>query len=144
MDRRDWNLLVIAAGRQPLSPVQLQKALFLLGQELTPQQRGSADFYKFRPYDYGPFASEIYRDAEALQTESLVKIELQPGRRLRSYEASEIGRRRAKELRSQLDDVARSYLDKVVNWVQSVPFDSLVGAIYKAYPKMAANSIFQK
>jgi uncharacterized protein YwgA len=143
MHARDWTLLVIAAGRRPLSPVQLQKSLFLISAELSARQRRCESFYKFRPYDYGPFSSEIYRDAELLQTAGLITIEVEPGRRIRSYQASEAGFKRSRSLLSTLDVIARDYLQQVVNWVQSQPFESLVRAIYKAYPKMAANSIFR-
>lgn len=142
MQAKDWNLMVIASARQPLSPVQLQKALFLIGQELSPNERKSVTFYKFRPYDYGPFCSEIYRDADRLQAERLISIQSEPDR-VRHYGAAEPGNRRAKELRGHLDKVALDYLDRVVAWVQSLPFDSLVGAIYKAYPSMAVHSIFK-
>ncbi len=55
MDRKEWNLLVLAAaGGEPFQPVQLQKALFLLSRKIPPSFLGP-DFYHFEPYNFGPF-----------------------------------------------------------------------------------------
>jgi hypothetical protein len=64
---KDWTLLGLAAARgQSLQPVHLQKALFLLGRELTLDQLRVDRFYQFEPYDYGPLCSAVYADADAL------------------------------------------------------------------------------
>jgi len=143
MDRKDWALLVITAAKErPLSPVQLQKSLFLLSQELTAQEKQCAHFYEFVPYDYGPFASEIYSDAELLEAEGQAKI-VRPHNSYRQYQLTPEGLERAEALRATLSPSALSYLDKVVDWVQQLSFDALVKAIYKAYPEMKANSVFR-
>ena len=62
MTRQDWLLLVLAAADgKPLSPLQLQKSLFLVGYDLA--RLVGSDFYTFRPFDYGPFDAAVYRDA---------------------------------------------------------------------------------
>jgi hypothetical protein len=140
MMRKDWTLLVIAAAAgQPVSPVQLQKALFLLGENL---QLG-AGFFHFTPYDYGPFDSAVYSEAESLDREGLVRIETPPFS-YREYRATDDGRARADILRQQLPEGVASYLDQVVTWVRSRSFNDLVRAIYQAYPKMKANSVFRE
>ena len=49
MTRQDWLLLVLAAaGGKPLSPLQLQKSLFLVGHDLA--KLVGAGFYTFRPF----------------------------------------------------------------------------------------------
>ena len=63
--RSDWTLLAICAGGfRGLSPVQLQKTLFLLGKQLP--EAVTADFYDFQAYHYGPFDRTVYVDAERL------------------------------------------------------------------------------
>jgi uncharacterized protein len=140
MTRKDWTLLVIAAaGGHSLSPVQLQKALFLLGENL---QLG-AGFFHFTPYDYGPFDSAVYSEAEGLEREGLVRIETPPYS-YREYRATDEGRARAEALRPQLAEGVAGYVDQVVTWVRSRSFNDLVRAIYQAYPKMKANSVFRE
>src|SRR5258707_9223608 len=73
MERPDWTLLATKfANQSGLSPVQLQKALFLLGKEM-PKSVGD-DYYHFVPHNYGPFAKDIYSDADALAREGLIAI----------------------------------------------------------------------
>lgn len=141
---KDWTLLVIAAAKgHSLTPVQLQKALFLIARNLTSTQRHTAFFYDFRPYDYGPFDAEVYRDAERLRAEGLVIIDPSGGVAYRDYTVTAAGVERASILRSQLESSVCDYLDRVVAWVRSLSFNALVQAIYRDYPEMRVNSVFR-
>jgi hypothetical protein len=42
-----------------------------------------------------------------------------------------------------MDEQARDYIDRESIFVRSLSFPELVAAIYKAYPEMRANSVFQ-
>lgn len=141
---KDWTLLVIAAAKgEPLSPVQLQKSLFLIGQNLTAAQRKSRQFYEFKPYDYGPFSAAIYSDATLLASERLIEISAQTAS-YRVYVSTNEGIERATAFRSGLDEIAVKYLDAVVNWARHNSFESLIKSIYKTYPEMRRNSIFRQ
>src|SRR5262245_7110471 len=127
---KDWSLLVIAAALgESVSPVQLQKSLFLIGENLTPTQLGVKKFYTFKPYDYGPFNSTVYSDAETLALDSRIVI-LNSGT-YRRYVATTSGLAHAEEIRKTLDSVAKGYLDRVVKWVREQSFESLIKSIYK-------------
>jgi hypothetical protein len=139
LKREEWALLAIAAAKgERLQPVQLQKVLFLLGKEL-PGAVGK-DYYHFTPYNYGPFDSQAYADAEALAAEGLVSIE-RPCR-WAEYAATPAGLRRATELATD-NHPAWAYLQRVVEWARGLSFKALVRAIYAAYPEFRANSVFQ-
>jgi uncharacterized phage-associated protein len=138
LTKRDWTLLAISAAEgEPLSPVQLQKALFLLGQMRA--DRVGNDFYQFEAHNYGPFSSGIYRDAEALEGDGLVTI--QSDGRWKKYAATPRGLATAKSL--SVDSGANQYLQRVVAWVRSLSFQALVRAIYARFPDYRANSVFQ-
>ena len=142
MKNSDWTFLVVAAADgKPLSPVQLQKSLFLLSRNLTPAQLQRDSLYDFQPYDYGPFDSTVYRDGEALASADLLMIG--DGFNHRTYCATPLGIKKARELRQLLDSRAASYLDEVVNWVLRQGFGDLVRAIYKSYPEMRDRSVFK-
>jgi len=144
MTRKDWTLLAIAAANgEPVSPVQLQKLLFLLGANLSPQQLGTGVFYHFTPYDYGPFDSAVYLDAEALEREGFVRIETPPGS-YREYTATPAGLSRAATLKGQLDPAVSAYLEQTAAWVRSLSFNDLLRAVYRAYPAMKVHSVFQE
>lgn len=142
MARKDWTLLVIAAGRgQPLSPVQLQKVLFLLGQE-HPSVLGS-DYYDFVPYDYGPFSIVIYTDAKQLDFDGFISIQYAPNHRWKVYSATPDGLSRSEELRKKVDDQVIQFIDNKVEWGRQLSFRALVREIHKKYPAFAVNSVFQ-
>jgi hypothetical protein len=144
MTPRDWTLLVIASAMdRPLEPVQLQKALFLIGQMLSEEERQTASFYTFEPRDYGPFCTAVYTDAEDLQAEGLVSISRPPEVRFKEYAATEDGLRAANELKRALSRAAVKFLADVVAFTQALSFNELVSAIYRAYPDMKANSVFR-
>jgi hypothetical protein len=140
MRRQDWLLLAIgSANDHRLSPVQLQKSLFVLGREL-PDDVGSS-FYEFQPYHYGPFDASIYRDAEYLGQQGLVSVLSGDG--LRCYAITDAGQRRADEIRQLAPQRAANYLSAVVNWAQSLSFPRLVRSVYAKYPDTSSNSIFR-
>ena len=142
MDKKDFLLLVIAAGDgTPLTPVQLQKSLFLVGENL----KGEIPdlFYQFEPYHYGPFDIEVYSDADFLESEGLLVS-------VRSSRGSWVDRgitprgiERAKAIEDQLSESTRNYIRAVVEWAQSLSFSGLVKSIYQQYPFYKENSVFQ-
>jgi uncharacterized protein YwgA len=134
-------LALAAAGGSAITPVQLQKTLFVLGREL-PQEVGP-NFYKFRPYNYGPFSPQIYEDAEALAQAGLVNAQ-QPTREHSwvTYAATPRGLEAAQELNVELPVGTRRYIESLVKWARSLTFQQLVSSIYRKYPEQRANSIF--
>ena len=137
MTKRDWTLLAIAAADgEALTPVQLQKVLFLLGEF---KLKGRSNFYHFIPYNYGPFDPQIYRDAEALEADKLVAV--QTGGRWKQYAATPRGLAVANRLNADAD--AMDYLRRVVRWACSLTFQELVSAIYARFPEYRVNSVFQ-
>ena len=145
MTPRDWTLLVTGSAKgRALQPVHLQKALFLIGALLSDGQRKTKGFYRFEPYDYGPFCREVYTDAEALSSEGLVEIERRSNSSYREYSAAEAGRERAGELKKELSPEVIEYVAKLVEWVASLSFNQLVSWVYKNFPEMKVNSVFQE
>jgi len=140
--RKDWTLLAIcAADAKGLSPVQLQKTLFLLGREL-PEEVGHA-YYDFRPYHYGPFDRTVYSDAEVLAESGHVAITQRDGESWSRYLATAKGCERAEAIKKEAPASAVAYLQRVVDWALRQSFQQLVRSIYARYPEMRANSVFQ-
>lgn len=143
LKRPQWILLALqAAPDRGLTPVQLQKTLFLLGTR-RPKDVGH-DYYSFQPYHYGPFDAAVFHDADALAADGEIVIEGGSGATLRRYVLTKAG----SEAATQAEDVAPkgavSYLTSVVAWAQSLSFNELVRAIYEAYPAMREKSVFGK
>lgn len=138
---KDWTLLTIAVSRaSPLTPVQLQKSLFLLGQRL-PDEVGPG-FYTFEPYNYGPFNKQVYVDAEDLESHGLVALVSHPGGDWRDYVATPRGTKAASDLSKRASPKAVDYLSKLVQWTAERSFPELVRWVYANYPQYKVNSVF--
>lgn len=142
MNRQDWNLIVIGAAKgMTLSPVQLQKALFLLGETLPSINKD--DFYRFKPYNYGPFSKAIYHDAENLCAMGLVTIQAESGQSWSSYRITEVGKTKADDLLSKLDESVQSYIKNLIQWIRNLTFEQLLAHVYSKYSDYAKNSMFR-
>lgn len=142
LSRQDWLLLVLwGAEGKALSPVQLQKTLFLLKENAGGVV--GADFYNFVPYNYGPFDPDIYSDAEELQAEDLVAIGDPPGQRWKNYALTQKGTDAARALANMPDARVTEYLRRLVGWVLALDFNTLLQWIYTKYPDYRKNSVFQ-
>ncbi len=141
MTRKDWLIQALDLAADGLTPVQLQKSLFILGAEL-PRSVGR-NFYKFEPYNYGPYDSTIYHDADAMAVEGHVEISSPLMSSVRLYQITPSGRELADAKREALDRVGVEYLSKVVGWVEKLSFRDLVEAVYARYPEQRVNSVFE-
>jgi len=140
VNREDWTLLAVAAAEgEPLTPVQLQKVLFLLGKHY-PRTTGP-EFYHFSPYNYGPFSQRIYSDADALASQGLLRVSRRPGQNFDEYAITPHGVERARRL--PVAEPASKYLKDVVAWARKLSFRELVSAIYSRYPEQRVNSVFR-
>ncbi len=139
---RDEVLLVMLAlaKGEALTPVQIQKSLFLADDKASDAFGSSR--YRFEPYDYGPFDQQVYIDARALAREGLVEIGTDP-RGWNTYSATVLGVNRAKTLQARLSSDQREMLGRILSLVRRLSFTELVSAIYKKYPKMRARSVFR-
>jgi hypothetical protein len=139
--RQSLVLAAFEAGTSPaeLSPVQAQKLLFLIDQNV-PHLCGGPHFH-FTPYDYGPFDTSVYTELDALSLKGDVEI-VRSGR-YRTYRLTPHGRAKARQALVRLNPGAKDYFGRAKDWVKSMGFRDLVSAIYRSYPSMRTKSIFQ-
>ena len=143
MNRDDYVLASMAmAGREPLSPVQVQKYFFLLDRNVPEDVAGG--HFDFQPYDYGPFDKEVYQTLDALQARGLVEIASPNGRGVRLYRLSETGIREAAEPLKRVPEYIKTYARSVADWIRPLSFTQVVSAIYAQYPEMKVNSVFRE
>lgn len=141
MDRKDALLAIMGmAGEHAFSPVQLQKAVFLVDRNIPELFNGNSRF-NFKPYDYGPFDSTVYAEVKVLESSGLALT----SRSLSGYNQyglTAAGLNASAAIANGLDISTRQYMEKLVKWVISLSFARLVKSIYEAYPDMKVNSIF--
>lgn len=129
------------ANGLPFSPVQLQKAVFLIDRNLVEIFDENSRF-GFEPYDYGPFDREVYVEAGYLELSGLT-ISAKGNSGYTEYSVTTAGLAKSKALLESMPANHRAYISQVVDWVRSLGFASLVKSIYEAYPDMRANSVFR-
>jgi hypothetical protein len=139
--RKEWLLMALAhRSGEPMTPVQIQKAMFLLGAEA--EELMGEHFYNFIPYNYGPFDANVYHDLDEMAGQRLVTTVTWPGRSWRMYAVTPAGMVAAARLKEAANPEGIDFLAKVVDWVSSMSFPQLVRAIYAKYPEFKANSVF--
>ena len=142
LTRQDWLLLALSKSpRGAMSPVQLQKALFLFSQEVGGLI--GAGLYSFEPYDYGPFDAAIYADLRRSMLEGRVRGEWSPGRSWKNYMLTGSGRNVVPTLEEEADPRLTDFLRRTVEWVTERSFSDLLRSVYAAYPEFAINSVFR-
>jgi hypothetical protein len=141
-DRTDVLLAALAASdSRSLTPVQVQKAMFLIAIEA--KRLAPEHFYAFEKYNYGPFSTDIYSDLSAFESAEWILVDPPVNRRVRAYRLTASGLQAAAESQAKLTPELRTYLTAVVKWVSSLSFPDLVRAIYKKYPEYRENSVFR-
>ena len=142
MDRASFILCALTPAQcAAYSPVQVQKLFFLLDKGIGAYVGGP--YFNFEPYHYGPFDQEVYSTLEELAAEGLVEIELEPRGRWNTYRLTPEGQQKGEELLERLPEEVQRFIRNVSEFVRKLSFAQLVSAIYKAYPEMKANSVFQ-
>ncbi len=140
MNKKELLISALASGAsEEFSPVQLQKLIFLIDSELSPQVGGA--YFHFKPYHYGPFDVTVYEEFLKLELEGLCHTK--GNGKTRAYMITEPGKKYAKKILNSLSESQKKYISEVARFVQSLAFPQLVSSIYKAYPHMKVNSVFR-
>lgn len=140
MDRKAIILAALAPAQGDIhTPVQVQKLLFLIDREI-PNLVGGP-YFNFQPYHYGPFDVSVYEELDSLAQQNLVAIIADYN--WSNYRLTEEGQKKADGLWAGLPSEAKDFVERASAFVRSLSFSELVAAIYKAYPDMKVNSVFQ-
>lgn len=123
------------------APVQAQKFFFLLDRNVSAELGGP--LFAFEPYDYGPFDRSVYSELEDLARRGLVAIDHAPGAARRKYGLTAAGHEIGAREIGKMPQRFRDYAPRLSEWVRSLSFADLVGAIYAQYPDMKVNSVFR-
>lgn len=141
MDQQSLVLAALSpAEGAPFSPVQVQKLLFLIDRNIPTHIGGSV--FHFEPYDYGPFDKEVYKVLDLLALTGDVEIINEPGRSWQKYALTENGQKRGEKILEGMSGTAQSYITEASEFVRKLSFSQLVSSIYRAYPEMKENSVF--
>lgn len=145
MERRDLALAVISdlAGaadeEYPLDRIRMQKAVFLLVQRGSPEWRA---FYRYVPYDWGPYSSQLVSDIRTMEDDGLLEVERGAASRYGRYRTTPKGAVAAAEIWERLGAPEREFIRLVRAYVTHRSFTQLLREVYAAYPEFATASRF--
>lgn len=123
--RRGWLLLAIAvSGASGLSPIQLQRSLFLVCQKR--EEQVGPDFYEFEANGSGPASAALYVDIDALVTAEYIVKEWVPESSCSTFRLSDAGRAWAADFRQKMKKETLAALEDAVAWVKEQSYLELV------------------
>ena len=128
-----------AGENATFTPAQIQKLFFLIDREGSHLIDGP--HFNFRPYDYGPFDHQVYAQLAILEREQMVAVA--PGR-YRLYMLTAEGFLEGRQILTALPSETQNFISATAQWVRRLNFQQLVSAIYRRYPDMKVNSVFQE
>lgn len=113
------------SGTSGLSPVQLQRSLFLVAQKR--EEQVGPSFYEFEEVNgSAPASPALYADIDALVAAEYVDKEWVPESSSSVFRLSGTGRARAEEFRRTVKKDALSGLEDAVAWVREQSYLDLV------------------
>ena len=128
------------ARRRAVMLTALMKYAFVFQMQNRTRQR----LYAFRPYKYGPFASEIYDHLGVLEADGLVR-QREGGRsgerEWHRIELTRKGRAYAEELLPAFDPDLVEELAAVAREYGPLEHDALLDRVYEEYPEFARKSV---
>jgi hypothetical protein len=131
-------VLLLAAGSDgpyEFDPIRLMKGAFIVSRAGRPAWRGQ---FRFRPYDYGPLDSRVYKARDSLLAAGLLRAD--QSRRYETYQVTPAGEERIAELERRLGDDAE-WIKRVGRYVTSRSFSRLLKEIYGRWPEFASKSV---
>lgn len=144
MQRSEYVLIGLAPAQgRPHTPVQVQKLFFLLQEKGQASPSLGGTYFDFQPCHFGPYDKDIYSELENLTQQGWIEISFTPSG-IRQYRLTPVGQEQADILLKQLDARSRKFVQKISRWILEKDFFQLVQAIYRAFPRMAENSVFQR
>lgn len=144
MQRSEYVLIGLAPAQgRPHTPVQVQKLFFLLQEKGQASPSLGGTYFDFQPCHFGPYDKDIYSELENLTQQGWIEISFTPSG-IRQYRLTPVGQEQADILLKQLDARSRKFVQKISRWILEKDFFQLVQAVYRAFPRMAENSVFQR
>jgi len=142
MVNKDWTLLVLAlAEGAPLTSAHIQKALFLIQQQL-PSEIADRPQYDFVPHLHGPYAPQVNIDAFDLLRERFVEsARLAAGGT--AYRATMAGSMRSLSMRCDVGHDVVEYAQHVVSWVLATSLEVVVREIGRQFPQYQTQDAYR-
>lgn len=142
MEKRDWLLVYISLlaekGINFMDPIRIMKGLFLF--KMSSKEK-IKEFYKFKPYLYGPCSFEIYSDLLRLQLEGKIAEYKAPSSNWNYYRVTDKGKRNANDILKKVSSELVELMKSIKQKLMDLSFLELLKEVYRKYPEYAQNSV---
>lgn len=125
----------LPGGQFDMDRIRLMKGMFLLTEEAP---AGMPRLYDFKPYDWGPFSTGVYRDLDELKAQGLVATRGQQP--YETYRVTQLGEGKATRLVESLAQPVRQKMGEVKELTTSLSFLELLEHVYDRHPHYAKRS----
>jgi uncharacterized protein YwgA len=137
-------LLNAKEGQEIEGRTRLQKMVFLIQQETEDASESLPGTYNYVPYDYGPFARDLYDDLDRLKdkgviveeqeemADGIIKYNYRLGPNAESYFENH-PQSKIQEVQTRAEDVKKKFNNKSLA--------ELIDLVYSKYPEYAKNSV---
>jgi uncharacterized protein len=136
----DWILPFLFIGSEPnklavKGSLLLFKEFFVFVKEIKPELDS---YFKFFPYDYGPYSFELKTKLGVLQLLKFIKIERVKERT--DYYLTEKGVEKAQELSNKIDQKTKEKITKLRNDGTRLGYLGVLNYVYARYPEYTTAS----
>lgn len=142
--RQETLLVFLGSSEVKLDPMRVQKGLFILGEETPEDWLPREARYRFSPYRFGPYSSEIQYDLDKLEGYGYVKASRVLGQSWKYYSPTPEGIELSQSVAENMDDRAVRYSQQLREFVDKLSFRRLLTTVYEHYPAYAVNSVFEQ
>ena len=122
----------------------MQKLVFLMQEESDDAASRLPDIYTYVPYDYGPFARELYDDLDRLKAKEVIEegpIEMADSTIEYDYRLGEDADEYLRDIPDQKLERTLEIARRIKSGFNDEELPSLINYVYNEYPEYAENSV---
>lgn len=137
-------LLYAESGEEIQGRTRLQKLVFLTQKEFTRAEDRLPGTYTYVPYDYGPFARDLYDDLDRLKDRKVIvedPEEMEDGKIKYDYRLGPRADEYLAEIPEERFEAALELAQKIKSRWNSEELPELLDYVYSEYPEYAENSV---
>ncbi len=137
------SLLMANSGEKIEGRTRMQKLVFLMQEEYNQADRLPGT-YTYVPYDYGPFARDLYDDLDRLEEQGVIEEEreqMADGSYKYNYVLTDKANQYLSRFSEEELETTRRLAEQIKSEFNDTRLPKLLDYVYSEYPEYAENSV---